>query len=254
MPHPVLDAVTSGKEIDALRLDLSCLVGHTVSIYSEQFPGTELQTRVMAYAGRDVHISNAGSGGKIDNLVHRQTVVVKFAYKGQQIAVRAKLKRSQGGRCFLALDERVVPLAQRRFVRMPMVRPVNLAPYPNSSFGPVDIARLRWIQTESINISSGGALVQLSNYLQPDIYLLMHFDLPKKLLPDLVLAKVRHCYQIDFSGYKVGVEFVVREATRKAFPRNRLENLPPAVFSYTASDREKRNYEIQAWMHSGKAR
>lgn len=254
MSRPALEIAAYGTEIDALKLDLSTLVGHDIIIYSQQFPGKQLTTRVLACAGREIHLSNAGGDGLIDNLVSRQTLVAKFRYKGQHIAVRGKLKRSQGGRCFLELEERVVPLAQRRFVRMPLSRPVDLAPYPSRTFGPVDMARLRWLKTETINISSGGALIRLTSFVQPDILLLLHFDLPKKVLPDLILGRVRHCFQLDMSTYHVGVEFMVREASRRHLNERRLEHLPNAVFSYTASDREKRDYEIQAWMQSDKPR
>ncbi len=254
MSRPALELAAFGTEIDALRLDLSTLVGHDVELYSQQFPGKQLVTRVMACAGREIQISNAGGEGLVDNLVSRQTLVVKFKYKGQYIAVRAKLKRTQGGRCFLELDERVVPLAQRRFARMPMMRPVDLAAYPSRTFSPVDIARLRWIKTDTVNFSSGGALVHFSSFVQPDILLLMHFDLPKKILPDLVLARVRHCFQLDYSRYNVGVEFVVREAGNRHVPQQRLNHLPDSVFSYTAADRERKNHEIEAWMQSDVSR
>lgn len=248
MSRPQLELAAFGPEIDALRLDLSTLVGYDLEIYSQQFPGKQLTTRVMACAGREIQISNAGGDGLVDNLVSRQTLVVKFRYKGQHIAVRARLKRTLGGRSFLELDERVVPLAQRRFFRVPLMRPVDLAAYPTRTFAPVDIAKLRWLKTETVNFSSGGALVHLSSYVQPDILLLMHFDLPQKFLPDLVLARVRHCFQLDFSRYNVGVEFVVREASARHVSNRRLPYLPETVFKYTSTDRERKNYEIQAWM------
>jgi hypothetical protein len=230
--------------IDSRQLNLSGLVGREISVFSTQYPGKELKTKVLAYAGDEIQINAAGGDGRIGSLVGPQTVTIRFIYKGEEVSVRADVKRSQGGRCFLRLDRKVVPLSRRRFHRVRMESNVSLAAYPTASFKAVDIKKLRWVQTRTINFSSGGAMIPLGNYLQPDVLLLMHIDLEDPLLPEFVLARVCHCYQTELNQYIIGVEFIVRENWERRPDREKLVALPRAVFSYTAVSRARLNQKV----------
>jgi hypothetical protein len=210
-----------------------------------------MQTKVLAYTAKELQVNHAGAGGMIENLVSKQKVVLQFPYKGQLISVRADLRRSQGGRCYFVLSEQVVPLSQRRFYRMRLVRPVNLAPVPAASFAKFDVARLRWMRTDTVNFSSGGVMLNMSSFIQAGTFLLMHVEMADtELLPDLLLAQVRHCFQAELALYKVGVEFVVRESREKRLPAGRLRQLPSAALRYSAKAREQLNNNVRAWMQN----
>ena len=239
------------RSIQALRLDLSILVGNVISVYSDQFPGHVLETKVLSYVNRELLVNSGGSNGKIGNLVSRQQVVLQFPYKGQRIAVRAEFQRSKGGRCYFTLNEDVTPLAQRRFRRYPLVTSVDLASYPVNAFGKVELSRLRWLKTDTVNFSSGGALLTITSVLQEGTYLLMHFNLQEDWLPSLILAQVRHTYQVDHARFRTGVEFMVREVCNERVRHARLQELPPTVYSYRSNDRERLNQLLQARMHTG---
>ena len=232
--------------IDAGQLNLSGLVGREISVYSNQFPGRKLKTKVLAYAGDEIQITAGGSEGELNSLVGSQAVTVRFGYKGEEVSVKAHVKRSQGGRCFLRLDRKVFPLSRRRFHRVRYEGNVSLAAYPAASFKAVDIKKLRWVQTRTINFSSGGAMMPLGSYLQPDVLLLMHIDLPDPLLPEFVLARVRHCFQTELNKYVIGVEFIVRETWERRPDKKKLSGLPGSVFRYTAVDRARLNQKVIA--------
>ncbi|MBN1211689.1 MAG: hypothetical protein JXA92_03855 [candidate division Zixibacteria bacterium] len=232
---------------ESIRLDLSQLVGQDINIYSEQIPGKKLVSRVMAVSGNQVQINQAGEAGLIENLVNNQKMVLQFAYREQEIAVRAQFKKGAGGRCYLILDEKVMPLMQRKYVRVGLVRPVKLAAFPLTTFSNRNIARLRWIQMETINFSSGGILLNISSYLEKGVHLLLNIDVDEPLLPPLVLGRVCHCYQGAENSFKAGVEFVVRERGSRMFTPDARKTLPPAIFEYTSVSREKLNKIIKAW-------
>lgn len=243
------------RGVATVDLDFSHLVGRQIALYSEQFPGKRMTTKVLAYAEGELLVNNAGQDGLVDTLVDRQTLIVQFPYKGQEISVRVKIKRTQAGRCYFVLGKQVVPLNQRRFDRITMVRPVSLAPLPALSSTRLDIARLRWMETDTVNFSSGGVLVSMSSFIQQNQFLLMHVELPEEhLLPGLLLAQVRHCYQAELAAFKIGVEFVIRETSTRSLPADRLQQLPSSVTSYTAKEREKLNTVVRAWMQNNQDR
>ena len=112
--------VDSHEKISSEQLDLSTVVGHDVTIYSRQFPGKPLQSKVVLVTKNILSVDRSGSGGQIDSLVNNQRITVKLDYKGQPVALAAVLKRSSGGRCNILLGDNVTLLARRRFTRIPV--------------------------------------------------------------------------------------------------------------------------------------
>lgn len=233
---------------ESMRLDLSQLVGQDINIYSEQIPGKKLVSRVMAVSGNQVQINQGGEAGLIENLVNNQKIVLQFAYREQEIAVRAQLKKGAGRRCYLIFEDKVIPLMQRKYYRVGLVRPVKLAAFPLATFSTRNIARLRWLQMDTINFSSGGILLSISSYLEKGVHLLLNIDVDEPLLPPLVLGRVCHCYQGVENSFKVGVEFVVRGKSSRMFAPDTRKKLPSAIFEYTSVSREKLNKIVKAWM------
>jgi len=251
MPETPAKPAKAEPTITALQLDLSRLVGRTIHVYSNQVPGKAMATKVLSYTARELLVSSAGGDGMIENLVSKQKVILQFPYKGQTISVRASLKRSQGGRCYFVMGDEVVPLSQRRFHRIRRICAVNLAPVPAASFGTFDVSRLRWMRTDTVNFSSGGVMLNMSSFIPEGTYMLLHVELPDTdLLPDLVLAQVRHCFQAELALYKVGVEFLVREACEKQLPAGKRRLLPSTALSYSAQAREQLNNDVRAWMQN----
>lgn len=227
-------------------LDLSGLVGREISVYSEQFPGKELKVRVVSVNGRQLHVESMRQS-VIENLVIKQTVILQFSYKGESISVRAMLYRSVGGRSYFELEEKAVPLSQRKHRRIAFSTPVRLAPFPINTFARRNLARLRWMATETTNFSSGGVMLEIPSYLEHGVYLLMNIALKSAVFPQLILGRVRHCHPTDNNRFRVGVEFLVKEAVNQVVPLTTARELPPVVMSYSVLDRERLNRLLQAW-------
>ena len=86
---------------EAVFVDVSRLVGYEIKMYTEQLPGKQLCCKVVSALGQKITVDSGGAFGVIGNLVSPQKVILQFPYKGQDIAVRAQLKRSCGGRASL---------------------------------------------------------------------------------------------------------------------------------------------------------
>lgn len=234
----------------AFKLELAELVGREIKLFSEQMPGKELRSKVLATQDQLLQIFSGGPANLVDNLVNNQNVVMQCMYRGEELSIPARFKRLGGGRCHLYLEEKVTPLRQRRFRRVTLVRPVRLAAFPlnlNSRHG---IGHLRWLETDTINFSSGGAMVALASGLERRSCLLMSLDLQDVKFPSLILAQVCHAHQVDMGPFHTGVEFVVREMSASVLPQERRRDLPGAVFDYSADDRDKLNQDIAEWPES----
>lgn len=239
---PVVKKPGIGRyDFECERLDVSCLVGCQIKLFSQQFPGRELRTKILSASDNQLEAESGTRFDAIDNLVNQQMLVLQFPYRGEEISVKAQYRRSLGGRCYLVLDERVTPLSQRRFHRLPIASPVRMATYPRLARGARDLGKLRWIETTSINISSGGLAIEVPSVLDEDVHLLMNVDVPRLPLPKIMLGRVRHCWSLDTLHYQAGVEFVTRETACRLFPPSTMRQLPTSLFAYRGSDRERLN-------------
>lgn len=234
------------KGIDISRLDLSRLVGKYVRLFSSQFPGKVLRAKVLSASENQILVNSGTENDLLKTLVNRQKIIVQFPYKGQDVSINAQLNRSEGGRSYFVFDKRAVPLSQRKFIRVNVQRSVKMAAFPVLTFNRKSLTKLRWLETGSINISSGGILVGLNGPLERDARLLMNIEMADELFPQLVVGQVRHSFQSEETSFRVGVEFIVREMLGSAFPQTMIEQLPPVVQSYTGVNREKLNKKILA--------
>jgi hypothetical protein len=230
-----------GYDFAADRLELSRLVGYDLILFSDQFPGKELRTKALAAADRQIHIEAGKRFGDMENLVNNQRLVVQFVYRGQEISVRATFQRTIGGRCLLKLGDKVTPLSHRRFCRIPLATLVRLAAYPVAGFAAKKLNQLRWIETSSLNFSSGGLMVILPSPFERGTNLLMNVNPENIEFPTLVMGRVCHCFQAEDLQYRVGIEFLTGETVRKTIPPARMRGLPAALLDFDNAVRENVN-------------
>ncbi len=250
MTPPVEQTRLKPPAVDASRFDFSLLVGHELTLFSQQFPGRPLKSKVILARDGEVSIDRSGGAGLINNLVSNQKVTMRVIYKGQLISVPATLKRSGGGGCRIIVGDKVMPLSRRRFTRVFLSRPVKLAVIPVSTFNRNKLARLRWLETVTINVSGGGALIGFSSYLESPTYMFLNIDLVEFSFPSLVLGHVLYSLPRDNAHFHVGLEFIVREAKEKCFSSTTLKQLPHVVFEYGERERARLDNQITARMQN----
>ena len=243
-------AVQSSEKIAAEQLDLSTVVGHDVTIYSRQFPGKPLQSKVILVTKNMLSLDRSGSGGQIDSLVNNQRITLQLDYKNQPISISAVLKRTSGGRCSIVLDEHVTLLARRRFARISLDRPAKFAVIPSSAVNAGKVQGLRWLNSVTSDLSGGGVLIQLTSSLEHLSYILLNIDMEDLPLPSLIVGQVRYTFTTENGRIATGVEFIVREDLDKHASASPVTKLPPVLFEYTAGLREKIDGQIKAWMQT----
>lgn len=235
----------TASEFNIPHLDVSHLTGHTICLFSEQFPGKPINCRVSKARRREIELDHALSEGAIENLVNNQTIVVLIPFEGQDIAIRARLRKTDGGQCVLRLDKQAVPLSQRRFERFEFHWKIKLATYPLVGSRPRNLTDLRWFETESINLSGGGALIVLPGFLNQGVTVLVNLEAPQISFPSILLGQIRHCFRLTESRFLAGIEFITEEIGKRIVPADRRSIIPASVFEYTCLERERIDRELR---------
>ncbi len=235
------------EQISLKQLDMTCLLGHKITLYSDQFPGRPLASRVIATTGHTVSLDRSGGSGLVNNLVSNQRLTVKLIYKDEEIAIRGTLKKVDGGRCQVIFDDTVQPLFRRRFPRVFYHCPIKLASVRLQTFSRERLALLRWMETDAINISGGGVLLGLSAYLEKPTYLLLNVDCELVPFPPLLLGQVCHCKQSDIGRFHIGIEFLPREDQEEQLSPTIISQLPPILSDYDGVRRVLLSKRLMAW-------
>lgn len=230
------------------RFDFSTLVGHKITLFAEQFPGKPLISRVTVATGKSITIDRTDSTGLISNLVNNQRIILQIQYKGEPVSVAATLRRTEGGGCRIYLGDTVMPLLRRRFYRVPIACPFRLAALPVARFSATSLARLRWLETETVNLSSGGALITFSSLLEPPTYLFANIAQPELGFPSLLLGQVRHSEAVETGRWHIGVQFITREARREHLPFQAVRQMPGPVFAFDRPMQQQIERKLIAWM------
>lgn len=240
-----ISELATAPEFQMQHLDVSHLTGHSICLFSDQFPGKQINCRVANAKKSDIELNIEQSESVIANLVNNQTVVVLFPFDDQDIAVKAILRKKEGGRTVLHLDKKAMPLSQRNFERFKYSVNIKLATYPFVGSRPPNLTELHWIGTDSINLSGGGALIVLPGFLNEGVMVLLHLDAPSVTFPKILLGQIRHCYQLAESRHVAGVEFITKDIGQNIVPLNRKSILPASVFEFTNLERERIDRELR---------
>ncbi|MEW5993427.1 MAG: PilZ domain-containing protein [Candidatus Zixiibacteriota bacterium] len=233
--------------IDTACIDLTLLAGQEVTLFSEQFPGKPLTSRVALANERELTIDRGVGAGQIDNLVANQRIILRVNYKGEHLNIPAILKRIDGGRLCVVLGKKLVPLTRRNFTRIAYASPVTLAVMSATTFRRNCLNRLRWMETETVNLSGGGVLISFSGCLMHPTYLFVHLDMAEFSFPALLVTQVVYSLPKEDGSFSVGLEFIVREDQLQHFPPATISEFPATVHEYGEQRRQEVNREIELW-------
>jgi len=234
--------------IEAELIDLPSLVGREVTIFSEQFPGVPLFSRVVLANNSTLQIDRSKGADRFDLLLDNQQVILQFAYRGEQVSITAVLKRKPNGSCSLLLGNKVLPLTPRRFRRYVMSCPTRLAALQVIASRVKGLNQLRWMETSTINLSCGGLMLDMNCLFRSDTALLINVEAQEFSVPKLLVAQVRHYHQANDGHFKIGIEFLMEKESQICLKGSAISGLPSTVFEYSGELRFEIDRKLQAWM------
>ncbi len=239
--------VPKATAVEVSKIDVTLLAGRPVMLFCEQFPGKPMKAHVALANDHELFVCRSHSGQPIDNLVTNQKVVFRVTYKGQELSIPGLLKSADSNRYRVALGKKLMPLMRRQFTRITYTSPVTLATVSATTFRRSRLSRLRWLKTETVDISSGGTLIDFSTCLINPTFLLFHLETTEFSFPALLLARVLYSLPRENGSFHVGLEFIIREEYPRYFPPATIKELPAVAREYGDQKRLELNQEIQVW-------
>lgn len=225
------------NRMKSIDLELSILVGREMLVLSDRFKNNSIYTKVVMVHENIISLDRGGEGNEINNVESELDVVVQFAYKGQRLSAKAKLSQTSSGRSNVVLQETVIPLNRRMFKRYYHKCQVRCAILPILRIIESDMSKLRWLEVESLNISSGGILLPIPSKITENTYLLLNIGFENQYLPNLIIGQMRHTQMINNYNYHVGVQFILKEEKENFFSPLTIKKIPPKALDYTIKNR-----------------
>ncbi len=229
----------SKNKLNSNELVLSTLVGREILILSNQLENNSLYTKVVMVHENIISVDRKGVNDLICNIDDDQEVIVQFDYKGQRVSAKAKLYQTMSGRSNIVLSESVIPLQRRMFKRYNLDLLVRCAIFPIKRIVETDIAKLRWLQVEALNVSSGGILLPVPSKITDETFLLLNIDYDSPDLPNLILGQVKHTSSVNKFNYNVGIQFILNEHKNNHFTSLMIKKIPPNALEYTIKTRNR---------------
>ena len=159
------------------------------------------------------------------------------AYQFHSTVKQSSLKNNKY--LILTPPKNIQRVQRRLFVRVDLsdkVRYANLAPVKN---GIVDIEKLNWQHSHTLDISGGGLLLHITDDVKTKDLLLMRVNLFLEL--ELPVYTVGFCKRTCGKKNKkcAGIEFVISNQLNRYFSRKELKILPPPVTDFDRKAQDK---------------
>ncbi|MEE9442123.1 MAG: flagellar brake domain-containing protein [candidate division Zixibacteria bacterium] len=186
--------------------------------------------RVMDIENRRLIISRPEFMYGDSLLANNRIVSVRFTRADAAYSFRARLKElhpKSPETMHLTELGRVQRLQRRRFVRLDKMMPVKYFVPKRPIKETLDISKVKYLDSKTINISAGGLLMTTEEKI--NLNTLMVIDLTHiniKNLPSYVIAVCRQARHSDKRKWMTGVEFILAEDLPKFLRNPELSCIP----------------------------
>lgn len=144
------------------------------------------------------------------------------------------------------IDGDIAPTSRRLHDRAAMQIQGAVVPVSNLRLSRGGFADLSWKKCRTMDISAGGALVQIPFQSPTKAHFLLNMDVPGFDGPLFIFAQVQWGNTCDYdqTQYLCGVNFIVREDLEKHFSKRAVSELPGLMLTF---DRKKQT-ELDAFL------
>jgi hypothetical protein len=144
------------------------------------------------------------------------------------------------------IDGDIAPTTRRMHERTSLQIQGTVVPVSNLRLSRGQFADLTWKRCRTLDISGGGALVQIPFQSPTKAHFLLNLDVPGFDGPLFIFAQVQwgNICDYDNTQYLCGLSFVVREDLEKHFSKRTVSELPTLMLNF---DRKKQK-ELDAFL------
>jgi hypothetical protein len=220
---------------DHLAAKLSALIQQDITVYcpGHNHSGT-YTARVLEVDHTRLKISLprciAGNG------YLRQTapVIANFIIGNTLYEARARYCADDRRIRELVIEGDIAPTSRRRYDRTSLEIQCGVVPVSNLRLSRGQFAGLTWKKCRTLDISAGGALLQIPFQSRTKAHFLLNLDVPGFDGPLFIFAQVQWGNICDFdrTQFLCGLSFVVREDLGKHFSNGAVTELPGLMLTF----------------------
>lgn len=146
----------------------------------------------------------------------------------------------------VVIDGDIAPTTRRIHDRTELQIQATVVPVSNLRLSRGQFADLSWKRCHTMDISAGGALVQIPFQSPTRAHFLINLDIPGFDGPVFIFAQVQWGNTCDYdrTQYLCGLNFIVREDLEKHFSNRAVSELPGLMLTF---DRKKQK-ELEAFL------
>jgi hypothetical protein len=226
---------TSEKSAANLITKLPALIKQDITICcSGDEPGDMYIARVLTVNESRLDVSLprriAGKGF----LRKSQPVILNFVIGNTLYEAPAEYKADNNHTRELVIYGDIKQTSRRHYPRHRMQIRAGYVPVSDMRLSEGHFANLRWQKCMTIDLSAGGALLQIPIQAPVNSFLLMNLEIPSFEGPLFVFSQVRWFGLGDTHRrlYLCGIRFLLREELPNHFSRRALSELPPIMLPF----------------------
>ncbi len=204
---------------------IHCLDDGTTSIYA---------ARVLEVNERCLRINLprrlAGSG----YLRSSRGVILIFVIGEQLFRCAADYQAEDNHKRELMITGDIEKTTRRFHTRYPLQMHIGYVPVSAMSLARGNFVNLRWKNSITLDLSAGGALLQIPFQAPINSYLLMNMEIPKFRGPFFVFGQVCWFGMSDFNRnhHLCGVRFILKEELSRHFSDHAISELPKIMLPF----------------------
>ena len=229
-PHRAVQP--DGKDLMAC---LPFLVQQDITIHCPEEKMTSIYAaRVLEVGDRRLRINLprrlAGSG----YLRSSRAVILIFVIGEQLFRCAADYQAEDNHKRELIITGEIEKTTRRFHVRYPLQMHIAYVPVSDMSLARGHFVNLRWKKSMTLDLSAGGALLQIPFQAPVNSYLLMNMEIQNFRGPFFVFGQVRWFGLSDFdrNHHLCGVRFILREELSRHFSDKALSELPKIMLPF----------------------
>ena len=241
----IRDILNPHQPFDLGLIDLNALLGHKVRVSLSGDDSRSQLFKVIRISANKITLDSRILDEEFSAFNSENQVKVLFSYKNQKFTAEATCTFIHGKR-MLILKNRITTLNRRRFSRFNIEAGVEFAILPKRNFSSEEITNFKWFKSQTIDISSGGMMLSIRNFLNSNSYLILNSNLKEYLIPETVVAQIKYNFRNINSKNSIGMEFILNEDKEKHFPDTSFSAMPRELFKYDKLTRDLINAKLIA--------
>lgn len=225
--------------VDRLAARLPALVQHEITMRRPGGAADEVYSaRVLSVNQINLKIGLPRCVSGSGYLRESTAVIVNFIIGDEFYEAQGKYCADDRHSREVIIDGDINPTSRRIHDRTALQIHGTVVPVSNVRLSRGQFADMSWKRCCALDISAGGALVQIPFQSPAMAHFLLNMDIPGFDGPLFIFAQVQwgNICDFDSSQYLCGVNFIVREDLEKHFSRQAISELPGLILTF---DRKK---------------